>query len=173
MFPEVAPIRSGEEIDERALAGYLRGKIEDADGRVAVQQFPGGHSNLTYLVQAGDREYVLRRPPLGPVARLVRHPVRAATRHPLPPCDPAIDRDSLPIKNAGHGIARRGFGSSVAGLRYVEGSYDRFLVLERLAKEDITFSWGGLAPALIGPGLGVTVVPGSLKRVTIRKERVV
>jgi aminoglycoside phosphotransferase (APT) family kinase protein len=30
-----------------------------------VEQFPGGHSNLTYLVRAGDREYVLRRPPFG------------------------------------------------------------------------------------------------------------
>src|SRR5436190_22739627 len=68
MFPEVAPIRAGEEIDVRALAEYLRGKVEGgADGRLVVQQFPGGHSNLTYLVQAGDREYVLRRPPIGPV----------------------------------------------------------------------------------------------------------
>ena len=68
MFPEVASIRSGEEIDVRALAEYLRGKLEGANGRLTVQQFPGGHSNLTYLVQAGDCEYVLRRPPLGPVA---------------------------------------------------------------------------------------------------------
>lgn len=68
MFPEVASIRLGEEIDVPALAEYLRGKVEGADGRLAVQQFPGGHSNLTYLVRAGDREYVLRRPPLGPVA---------------------------------------------------------------------------------------------------------
>ena len=33
-----------------------------------MRQFPGGHSNLTYLLEAGGREYVLRRPPLGPVA---------------------------------------------------------------------------------------------------------
>ena len=30
-----------------------------------MAQFPGGHSNLTYLVRHGDREYVLRRPPFG------------------------------------------------------------------------------------------------------------
>ncbi len=35
---------------------------------IEVEQFPRGHSNLTYLVRAGGREYVLRRPPLGPVA---------------------------------------------------------------------------------------------------------
>ena len=33
-----------------------------------VEQFPGGHSNLTYLIRFGDVDLVLRRPPLGPVA---------------------------------------------------------------------------------------------------------
>jgi len=68
MSPEIAPIRAGEEIDVRALADYLRGKVEGADGELKAEQFPGGHSNLTYLIRMGDREYVLRRPPLGPVA---------------------------------------------------------------------------------------------------------
>ncbi len=68
MFPEVAPIRAGEEIDAHALTDYLRGRVEGAERGVAIEQFPGGHSNLTYLVRAGNREYVLRRPPLGPVA---------------------------------------------------------------------------------------------------------
>jgi aminoglycoside phosphotransferase (APT) family kinase protein len=68
MVPEVAPIRAGEEIDVRGLGEYLRGKVEGAELDVHVEQFPGGHSNLTYLVRAGDHEYVLRRPPLGPVA---------------------------------------------------------------------------------------------------------
>ncbi len=35
---------------------------------IEVNQFPGGHSNLTYLVRYGNREFVLRRPPMGPVA---------------------------------------------------------------------------------------------------------
>src|SRR6266851_1923078 len=65
---DVAPIRPGEEIDARVLAEYLRGKLEGVERGVSIQQFPGGHSNLTYLVRAGDREYVLRRPPLGAVA---------------------------------------------------------------------------------------------------------
>ena len=67
-LPEVAPVRAGEELDLAALAAYLRGKLEGAESGVAVSQFPGGHSNLTYLVRAGSQEYVLRRPPLGPVA---------------------------------------------------------------------------------------------------------
>lgn len=68
MTSEVAPIRPGEELDTAALAEYLRGRIEGAEHGIRVQQFPGGHSNLTYLLSAGGREYVLRRPPLGPVA---------------------------------------------------------------------------------------------------------
>jgi aminoglycoside phosphotransferase (APT) family kinase protein len=68
MLPEVAPIRAGEEIDVRALGEYLHGKVQGAENGVDLEQFPGGHSNLTYLVRAGNRQYVLRRPPLGPVA---------------------------------------------------------------------------------------------------------
>src|SRR5215471_3286107 len=60
--------RPGEEIDARVLAEYLRGKLEGVESGLRIEQFPGGHSNLTYLLHAGEREYVLRRPPLGPVA---------------------------------------------------------------------------------------------------------
>ncbi len=63
-----APVRQGEELDGAALAEYLRGKLEGLEEGLAIEQFPGGHSNLTYLLRAGAREYVLRRPPFGPVA---------------------------------------------------------------------------------------------------------
>ena len=66
--------------------------------------------------------------------------------------------------------AGRHFATSVAGLRYVEGSYDRHLVRESLSTGDITFGWGGWAAALSGPGLGVSVDPAALQRVTILKE---
>jgi len=65
---DFAPVREGEQIDTQALAAYLRGKLEGVEAGLTVRQFPGGHSNLTYLLEAGGREYVLRRPPLGPVA---------------------------------------------------------------------------------------------------------
>jgi aminoglycoside phosphotransferase (APT) family kinase protein len=66
--PDFAPVREGEQIDADALAAYLRGKLEGVEAGLTVRQFPGGHSNLTYLLEAGGREYVLRRPPVGPVA---------------------------------------------------------------------------------------------------------
>ncbi len=68
MHCDTAPVRPGEELNVAALAEYMRGKIEGAERGIRVQQFPSGHSNLTYLLQIGGREYVLRRGPLGPVA---------------------------------------------------------------------------------------------------------
>src|SRR5690348_3814577 len=65
---DTGPIRPGEELNLAALSEYLRGKLAGAEGGISVEQFPSGHSNLTYLLRAGDREYVLRRGPLGPVA---------------------------------------------------------------------------------------------------------
>lgn len=68
--------------------------------------------------------------------------------------------------------AGRHFASSIGEIRYLEGSYDRFLVRERLTREDLTWGKGGLAPALTEPGLGVTVDEAAVRRVTI-EERVV
>ena len=54
------PVRAGEELDLTALTTYLPvGPIN------AVAQFPGGYSNLTYLLTTDTGEYVLRRPPVG------------------------------------------------------------------------------------------------------------
>ncbi len=66
--PDVIPVREDENFDHRRLADYLRGRLEGADEPLQVLQFGGGHANLTYQLRFGDRAYVLRRPPLGPVA---------------------------------------------------------------------------------------------------------
>ncbi|MEZ4368674.1 MAG: phosphotransferase family protein [Kofleriaceae bacterium] len=60
----VRPPRPGEEVDLAALTGFLDGRGLGA-GPVTVAQFPGGHSNLTYLVERGADVWVLRRPPIG------------------------------------------------------------------------------------------------------------
>lgn len=67
--------------------------------------------------------------------------------------------------------AGRHFACSVADIRYLEGSFDRHLVDEPLTMEDLTFGRGGLAPALLGPGLGITVDESAVARVTLRTER--
>ncbi|MEO8602365.1 MAG: phosphotransferase family protein, partial [bacterium] len=66
--PETIPIRADEDFDHRRLAEFLRGKLPGAALEPSVVQFGGGHANLTYLLRYGAQEYVLRRPPLGPVA---------------------------------------------------------------------------------------------------------
>jgi aminoglycoside phosphotransferase (APT) family kinase protein len=59
-------IRSGEELELEPLARYLRDALRlGADTTLTIEQFPSGHSNLTYLVHTGDRDFVLRRPPFG------------------------------------------------------------------------------------------------------------
>ncbi|MDB4958922.1 MAG: aminoglycoside phosphotransferase [Myxococcales bacterium] len=61
---QAKPVRAGEELDLGKLSAYVDREL-GAHGALSVEQFPGGHSNLTYLVRHGDREYVLRRPPFG------------------------------------------------------------------------------------------------------------
>lgn len=64
------PPREEERLDLDALHGYLKGVDARFAERPALTQFPGGHSNLTYLLTWPDgREAVLRRPPLGPVVK--------------------------------------------------------------------------------------------------------
>src|SRR5262245_2918525 len=60
-----AAVRTGEELPLARLADYLRSHWPDESGAHSVEQFPAGHSNLTYLVTLGEREFVLRRPPFG------------------------------------------------------------------------------------------------------------
>ncbi|HXG28950.1 MAG TPA: phosphotransferase family protein [Nevskiales bacterium] len=64
--------RAGEELDAARIEAYVRDTLPELKGPISVAQFPGGHSNLTYLITVGDTEMVLRRPPPG---------TKAATAH--------------------------------------------------------------------------------------------
>lgn len=71
---DTKPVRASEQLDWGALANYVREKLAAMSGPrfddaapMTVEQFPGGHSNLTYLLRFGDQEFVMRRPPFGPV----------------------------------------------------------------------------------------------------------
>lgn len=73
MIPEnnldVIDVRPDETFDEARLADYLEGKLEGGKRPLTVKQFGGGAANLTYLLDYSSHQYVLRRPPLGPVAK--------------------------------------------------------------------------------------------------------
>lgn len=60
-----AAVRPGEELPLASLEAFLRTRLPDASGPLTVEQFPHGHSNLTYLLRMGEAEFVLRRPPFG------------------------------------------------------------------------------------------------------------
>jgi aminoglycoside phosphotransferase (APT) family kinase protein len=67
-------VGTSDQLDVARLAAYLRDQLParglagfDPARKLEVERFPGGGSNLTYLLHAGEIELVLRRPPSGPV----------------------------------------------------------------------------------------------------------
>lgn len=58
-------IRAGEELDLSKLEPFLLAHFPGTAGALTVEQYPSGHSNLTYLVRLAGHEFVLRRPPFG------------------------------------------------------------------------------------------------------------
>ena len=50
---ETRPVRDGEQLDVARLRDYLAAHLPAAAGPLAVEQFPHGHSNLTYLITRG------------------------------------------------------------------------------------------------------------------------
>lgn len=148
MHGDTREVRQGEELDWSALAAYLRWHLADNDipglrlaDDMQVSQFPGGHSNLTYLIRLGGAELVLRRPPVGPLpprahdmAREYRwltalHPVFPLAPRPYLLCeDPSVlgcvfyvmerrrgvvVRDEEPIPLAGHPDMRQRLSESL------------------------------------------------------------
>jgi aminoglycoside phosphotransferase (APT) family kinase protein len=67
--PEVAPVRTGDELDWPRLEAWLRVHVPDLPGETMdVAQFPRGSANLTYRLAFGPLQLVLRRPPFGKIA---------------------------------------------------------------------------------------------------------
>ena len=63
-------VRASEQIDQVKLFAFLKEQFPELpEGELEITQFSAGHSNLTYCLKIGDFEAVLRRPPLGPVAK--------------------------------------------------------------------------------------------------------
>ncbi len=87
MATDTSAVRADEQLDLERLSAYLGGAA------ISIEQFPGGHSNLTYLIRIEGRgEFVLRRPPLGPVAPKAHDMVREyrilSAIHPVFPLAP-------------------------------------------------------------------------------------
>lgn len=65
---DVIDVREDERIDVGKVEAFMRGKLPGTEEKLQIRQFGGGAANLTYLLDYGSHEYVLRRGPLGPVA---------------------------------------------------------------------------------------------------------
>ncbi|WP_224360559.1 phosphotransferase family protein [Hyalangium versicolor] len=88
---ETRPPRSGEELDASKLLEWLARQNPVFTGPLQITQFPGGASNLTYLLRQGDKEWVLRRPPFGTKAKTAHDMGRefrvlSALQHVFPYC---------------------------------------------------------------------------------------
>jgi muconate cycloisomerase len=68
--------------------------------------------------------------------------------------------------------AGRHVASRVAGLRYLEGSYDRHILAANLTRRDLTFGYGGRARPITGAGLGVEVDPAALEAMTVSSREI-
>ena len=64
-------VRKGEELPAVKLKQFLQENqlIGSIESELFVKQFTHGYSNLTYLLSIEDKEYVLRKPPIGAIKR--------------------------------------------------------------------------------------------------------
>jgi aminoglycoside phosphotransferase (APT) family kinase protein len=81
-------------LDENALADYLVEHIPGFEHDCSIQQFLGGQSNPTYLIESGNKSYVLRKKPPGdllPSAHAVDREYRVIS---------ALAESEVPVPNA-------------------------------------------------------------------------
>ncbi len=71
VIKSIQNVRKGEELNESLLKKFLKEKdlINAVESNWKVTQYTHGYSNLTYLIEIEDVEYVLRRPPFGAIKR--------------------------------------------------------------------------------------------------------
>ena len=62
---ELTPVRKVHEFDRNALHRYMQTNIEHYRGPFDIQQFEGGQSNPTFLLETPSARYVLRKQPPG------------------------------------------------------------------------------------------------------------
>ncbi len=158
---DTAPIRSEERFDEARVAAYLRDVIPEllGEGPIEFAQFPGGAANLTYVAKTQSAELVLRRAPLGAVARgghdMEReHRVlsRIWERYPLAPrafhycADPEVMGKPFFVMERRHGhVIRSDWPGSIANdpsgrRRVAEGLIDGLAALHLVDPLDVGLS---------------------------------
>jgi aminoglycoside phosphotransferase (APT) family kinase protein len=75
---EAGEVRDEDRLDAGNIDAFLKQHVSDLQGPPVIRQFPGGASNLTYLIRYGERELVLRKPPAGVKAKSAHDMLREA-----------------------------------------------------------------------------------------------
>jgi aminoglycoside phosphotransferase (APT) family kinase protein len=71
-------VRDEDVFDLQCIDAFMKQHVDGLEGTPTLAQFPGGASNLTYLISYDDRELVLRRPPAGAKAKSAHDMLREA-----------------------------------------------------------------------------------------------
>jgi aminoglycoside phosphotransferase (APT) family kinase protein len=71
-------VRDEDRLDAGKIDAFLKQHVPGLQGAPIIRQFPGGASNLTYLIRYGNREVVLRKPPPGIKAKSAHDMLREA-----------------------------------------------------------------------------------------------
>ncbi len=148
-------VREEDRLDATRVDAFLQQHIEGLTGAPAIEQFPGGASNLIYLIRYGKRELVLRRPPAGTAVKSAHDMLREAhvmtAIRPHYPCAPRIlatcgDADVLGcdfyVMERLRGVILRrelpaGLGLDEAGVRALcLGFIDKLVELHRVDTRD-------------------------------------
>src|SRR6266851_395170 len=62
---DVSAVRENHRFDEASLERYLRERMTNFRGPLAVRQFVGGQSNPTFLLETPAARFVMRKKPPG------------------------------------------------------------------------------------------------------------
>jgi aminoglycoside phosphotransferase (APT) family kinase protein len=148
---QARPVRAEDAFDLARVDVFLKKHIDGLQGQPAIEQFPGGASNLTYLISYGERELVLRRPPAGARTKAAHDMLREAQvmaalkpHYPYVPAilatcdDPSVIGQDFYVMERLRGIVLRrelpaGLGLDAADVRQLCVSFfDRLIELHRV-----------------------------------------
>jgi aminoglycoside phosphotransferase (APT) family kinase protein len=137
-----APL-AAHQIDEIALAKYLAKHIPSFGDTCTVQQFRGGQSNPTFLLQADGNSYVLRKKPPGellPSAHAVDREFRVIA---------ALNNSDVPVPKALHLCEDEGvIGQMFYVMNYVAGRVFSDIALPDCSPDERTTAYLSSASVL-------------------------
>ena len=140
---DVTPVRAGHEFKIERLSAYLADHLEGFRPPLRVQQFRGGQSNPTFLLEAGDTRYVLRKKPGGtllPSAHMIEREYRVTQA--LSGTNVPVVRQRLLCEDASV------IGTSFYVMDFVEGRIFRDPALPGMAPAERTAIYEAMSDAL-------------------------